>query len=336
MLLNRQAIKKWHLLTFLTLFLLAVVVFGVVVARPAAMTPGTPVIITVEPGMTAQEIGELLYVRGLIKNVLVFRVVAKIEGLENSLQAGEYQITSDMPVQKIVGMLARGETVYRLLIIPEGYTVNQIAELIESNKLGSAAKFKALAKNYAPYSYMETNRPVIYKAEGFLFPDTYRVSAGITEEQLLAMLVAQFDKQLTAEMRDKINQRGLTLRETIILASLVEKEARVDTDRPLIAGAFLNRLKKDMPLQSCATIQYILGVPKPELTIKDTEIPSPYNTYQNLGLPPGPVANPGMAAIRAVLDPAETNFLYFVADKNGAHIFSETYEQHLAAIERVR
>jgi UPF0755 protein len=321
---------------FVFLFLLIAYGVVVVVARPVSTSPGTSHSIVIEPGMSAQDIGELLFNKGLIKNVLVFRIAAKIEGMENSLQAGEYEFTQDMTVQKIVSMLAKGETVYRLLVIPEGYTVEQVADLIEKNHLGSAAKFKALARNYAPFPYMETNEQVTYKAEGFLFPETYRISKGTNEEQILAILVAQFDKQLMEAMRKKAPETGLSVRQTVILASLIEKEAKMEKDRPVIAAAFLNRLKKDMPLQSCATIQYILGYPKPELTVKDTEISSPYNTYQNMGLPPGPVANPGLASLNAALLPAETDYLYFVADANGSHIFSRTYEQHLAAIEQVR
>lgn len=332
----QQIARKWYIVGFLSIFLVSLVTYGVVIARPVSTGSGLTQVIVVEPGMTTQEIGELLYNKGLIKNVLAFRIVAKIEGMENSLQAGEYQFAPDMTVQKIVSILARGETVFKQLVIPEGFTVDQVAELIETSKLGSAAKFKQLARDYAPYAYMETSGPVKYKAEGFIFPETYRVTKGMTEEQLLAMLVSQFDKSLTSAMRGRFNELGITMRQAIILASLVEKEARIEKDRPIIAAVFQNRLKRDMPLQSCATIQYILGYPKPDLTIKDTELPSPYNTYQNMGLPPGPVANPGAAAIKAVLYPEQTNYLYFVADKNGAHIFSESYDQHLTAIEQVR
>ena len=149
------------------------------------------------------------------------------------------------------------------------------------------------------------------------------------------MMTTLFDEQFTDSMRARANEIGLSIKDVVILASLVEKEAQLPVDRPLIAGVFLNRLKQDMPLQSCATIQYILGYPKAELTVQDTEISSPYNTYQHMGLPPGPIANPGIAAINSVLYSEKTDFLYFVADKEGAHHFSKTYEQHLIAIEQV-
>lgn len=129
---------------------------------------------------------------------------------------------------------------------------------------------------------------------------------------------------------------GLSLRDVVIMASLVEKEAKLSEERPLIAGVFSNRVKQSMPLQSCATIQYILGYPKAELSIQDTQIASPYNTYQIMGLPPGPIANPGSAAIKAVLFSDQTDYLYFVADKEGRHHFSKTYEEHLVAINQVQ
>jgi UPF0755 protein len=152
----------------------------------------------------------------------------------------------------------------------------------------------------------------------------------------LAMMVSEFNNQLTAPMRLRADRLGISIRDLVILASLVEKEAQLESDRPIIAAVFLRRLKMGMPLQSCATIQYILGYPKPELTIQDTMIPSPYNTYQNMGLPPGAVGNPGLAAINAVLYSTDTEYLYFVADKQGTHHFSRTYEEHLIAISQVR
>ena len=168
-----------------------------------------------------------------------------------------------------------------------------------------------------------------------MFPNTYRITKETTEEEILSMMTLQFDQQFTGSMRTRATEIGLTIKDVMILASLVEKEAQLPSDRPLIAGVFLNRLQQKMPMQSCATIQYILGYPKPELTVLDTEIPSPYNTYQHMGLPPGPIANPGIAAINAVLYSEKTDFLYFVADKQGAHHFSKTYEQHLITIEQV-
>lgn len=328
---------RWSTWMVLAIFSFCVFFYGFTIPVPA--TNGEIVVIEVKQGMTSDQIARMLYSRGLISSPGMFQLVAKWKGLGSSLQAGEYAIHRGASVTRIVDMMAKGETNYLQLTIPEGYTVNQIAKLIETQHIGSGTKFKELAKQVpSDYDYMNNgmSSSVVYGAEGFLFPDTYKLSKGITEEQLIAMLTRQFDEKFTPEMRAQATAMGLSTREVIILASLVEKEAQVEADRPVIAGVFLNRLKQDMPLQSCATIQYILGYPKEELSVEDTEIASPFNTYLHRGLPPGPIANPGIASIRAVLHPTVTNYLYFVADKQGAHHFSRTYEDHLAEIEKVR
>lgn len=326
---------KWYIVLVTIILCLGSIIYGL--TQPVASTAGDKIIITVKPGMVANEIGELLYQKSAIKSVFVFHAVAKMRGRANSLQAGEYTLTKNMTVQQIVDMMAKGETEYQQITIPEGYTVEQIANLIQERQLGNASKFKTAAQNSTPFSYMVNSNPnVVYKSEGYIFPNTYRIAKGAGEDQLLNMMVSQFDKQFTDSMRGRASAIGLSINDVIILASLVEKEAQLERDRPIIAGVFLNRLKQGMPLQSCATIQYILGYPKPELSVQDTEISSPYNTYQHMGLPPGPIANPGIAAINAVLYPKETDFVYFVADKQGAHHFSKTYEEHLLAIELVR
>lgn len=295
-----------------------------------------PVLVTIKQGMNVKQIGDHLYQNGIIGNVAVFRIAAKLKGLENSLQAGEYAIVPGTSMSRVLQMMAQGETAYRQLTVPEGYTIDQIADLLEKKRLGAASRFRAAAqKNKAPADASQSFTGK-YSVEGYAFPNTYRFSSAATEEQILLLMLQEFDKQVTPEMKDRAQALGLPMRDVIILASLVEKEAQLAQDRPIIAAVFINRLKMGMPLQSCATIQYILGYPKPELSVQDTMISSPYNTYQNMGLPPGPIANPGLAAIQAVLYPAQTDYLYFVADKQGAHHFSKTYEEHLIAIEQVR
>jgi len=302
---------------------------------PAGAGEGSTVTVTVLPEMTAKEIGAVLYQNGVIHSAALFRIIAKVQGVENSLQTGDYALSYQMSTSEMINKMVRGETAYRLLTIPEGYTVEQIAQLLDAQGLGDGANFRALARQLAPYSYMVEQPEIIYPAEGYVFPDTYRITRGMTEETILKMLLANFDEKLTAGMRERAKVLGLSLHQVVTLASLVEKEAKLEQERPVIAGVFFNRLKQGMPLQSCPTVQYILGYPKAELTIADTQIVSPYNTYQNPGLPPGPIASPGMAALRAVLYPADTPYLYFVAAKDGSHRFSTTYEEHLAAVDAV-
>ena len=331
--LSQTLIKKCTIAVACIGFFLGAFVYNM--SQPVNSTPGNPVIVNIKAGMSASEIGTLLYQHGLVKNITVFRIIVHAQRLENSLQAGEYSFTCNMKAQTIISMISKGEVAYQRFTIPEGLTIDSIAKLLEEKKLANADKFRAVAKDYLPFDYIQPNEAATYKPEGFLFPDTYQVPRNINENDLIRTMVSQFNSQFSQPLRQQAKQRGLSIREVIILASLVEKEARISSERPIIAGVFLNRLKQDMPLQSCATIQYVLGYPKLELTVRDTEISSPYNTYLNMGLPPGPIANPGMASIHAVLYPAETNYLYFVADQNGKHHFSKTYEDHLAAIDMV-
>jgi len=324
----RQHIK---LMALCIVCLIAVSMFGF--SLPVSDGADNQSVVVIKPGMSTQAIGGLLQEQGLITSTLFFRIVVRVEGLDNSLQAGEYNFKKEMPVRQIVAMLADGDTTYKQFTIPEGFTVNQIAALLESKKVASADKFKALATNYVPYDYVTPEPQADYRVEGYLFPDTYRVAAGTSEERLMQMMASHFNEKFTPQMRQRANGLGLSIQEVIVLASLVEREAKLPQDRPVIAAVFLKRLNLGMPLQSCATIQYILGEPKPELTVADTEIASPYNTYQHTGLPPGPIANPGLASITAVLYPAQTDYLYFVASKDGSHHFSRTYQEHLAAIK---
>jgi UPF0755 protein len=325
---------RWH---FILAVSLLVLVSAILYAQSYNVATGAkPIVVTIKPGMSSDDISQLLVRKGIIGNEYYFRFLVRMKGLGNSLRAGEYDFTPGLTTGQVLDTLASGENVRTEITIPEGYTIDQIAKLLDKTHVLSGKKFKELAKNYAPYDYMKSDRKdIIYRAEGFAFPDTYEIDGGMTEAQLLKNMVQQFNKEFTPAMRARAASMGLSIRDTIILASLVEKEAKLSKDRPVIAGVFLNRLKIGMPLQSCATIQYILGYPKPELSDKDTQIPSPYNTYLHNGLPPGPIANPGLASIKAVLNPAHTDYLYFVADKYGAHHFSKTYAEHLKMVAEV-
>lgn len=303
---------------------------------PKSGGDGKTVLFRVVPGMAASDIADRLKKDGLIDNVAAFRTEAKVSGLEKSLQAGTYRLTRGMSVRQIIDVFAKGRVEQIAFTVPEGYTVTQIAELVENMHFGKKTRFLELARNYTPYDYMRTDDAnVAYKAEGFLFPSTYYLAADAGEEQILAMMTAEFNRQLNQEKRQRLSAQGLTVRQWLTMGSLVEKEAQVATDRPVIAGVFYNRLREDMPLQSCATIQYILGYPKAELTVEDTKRPSPYNTYLHSGLPPGPIANPGEAALEAALNPTPTEYKFFVVQANGAHRFSRTYDEHLQAIQQV-
>lgn len=306
--------------------------------RGGTSVPGARpgVYVTVYPGMTAKSIGEMLEERGIIGSRHKFWLIAKLGGSEGQFKAGTYHMYVNMPIREALDVLVGGEISMIRFTIPEGFTVREIAARLERDGVVSAKEVLAKAKDFAPYRYMREPRFVMYRAEGFLFPDTYEVEPGTSAEAILSMMAHTFDARLTDEMRARAEEMDLSVYELVTLASLVEKEARFDEDRPKIAQVFLKRLAMDMPLQSDTTIQYLLDAPKEDVTYADTEIDSPYNTYQHYGLPPGPVANPGLASIEAVLHPADTEYLYFVADRSGHNHYSTRYDEHLALVARVR
>ena len=241
-----------------------------------------------------------------------------------------YQITTETWLRGYDETYAQARQEWKQVIL-------QDAKKLEAEGLGKADKFIAAAKNYAPFDYMQTDNPdVLFKAEGFIYPATYELPVGLSEEKILAILVGQFDEYMREEkIPEKCAQQGLQLRQVVNLAAMVELEAVFAEEQPRIAGVFLKRLAIGMPIQSDTTIQYLLGSQKEIITFDDTKIQSPYNTYQNPGLPPGPIGSPGMSAIKAVLEPEKTEYLYFVAEKDGHHRFTKTYSEHLRAIREI-
>lgn len=302
----------------------------------AALATGQKVQFTVTQGMTTSEIATMLHKLRLINTPESFRLAAKFRGLDSHLQAGNYEVVAGMSDKEIIEILSKGKVRYNKFTVPEATTINQIAAKLQEEHLGSADAFKAAAKNYTPYEYMETNNPdVVYKAEGFVCPSTYYLPENASEKDILTMMVREFNKELTPEVREDIKNSKMPLRSIVNLAAMVEEEATFKEEMPLIAGVFLKRLQMGMPIQSDTTIQYILGSQKKEITFEDLKIESPYNTYLHKGLPPGPIANPSLEAIEAVLHPVKNDYLYFVADKQGHHHFTRTYEEHLEMIKKI-
>lgn len=296
-----------------------------------------PHLIIVKEGMTTADIAQLLHEKKLVKDPVAFRWEARYKGLATKLQAGPYQIDGGLSNGEIVDVMVKGRVKLLRFTVPEGYTVVKTAKKLEEEGLGSADKFIAAAKNYAPYEYMKTDDPnVLFKAEGFIYPATYEMPVGLSEEKILALLVRHFDDYMKDEkILQACADKGLKLRDVVNLAAMVELEAVFAEEQPRIAGVFLKRLEIGMPIQSDTTIQYVLGAQKEIITFDDTKIKSPYNTYQNPGLPPGPIGSPGMSAIKAVLAPEKTEYLYFVAEKDGHHRFTKTYSEHLRAIDEI-
>ncbi len=326
-----------YILIVLVIVLVIMGVFVYSMTRPVANTGSDTVYLKINQGMNANEIAMLLEEKRLIHSATAFRVWSKLTQLDSKLAAGEYLVRTDMSMFEVASSLSGdGAIMANRITIPEGYTIKQIADLLDKHgKNGD--EFKRLAENYEPYDYMKPTSKFArkYSAEGFIYPATYELSSEHTEADILAMLVKHFDDKLTPEIRAQIEKTGLSVSEVIILASIIEREARYDEERPVIARVFLNRMKMGMPLQSCATVQYLLDKVRPVLTIKDTKVSSPYNTYLHAGLPPGPIGCIGDKSLQAVLNPDDNDYLYFVADKDGHHHFGKTYTDHMNNIERI-
>lgn len=292
--------------------------------------------IKVSAGMTTAEIADQLAKKGVITSSLKFRFISRVRGYDNQMKPGTYIFTAGMSDEEVFEEILNGSKYLVKFTIPEGFTVKEIAARLENLDLADAEDFLKAAEKFQPYEYMKRPENVLYAAEGFLFPETYSVESDYSIDEILEMMAGEFNKRLTDEMRKKAQEMNLSIHDLITLASLVEKEVRYSEDRPVVAQIFLKRLQLNMPLQSDATLQYLMDAPKEDVSLDDTKIESPYNTYQNAGLPPGPVANPGIAAIEAVLNPSNTDYLYFVADREGHNHYSYNYEEHLNLVAQYR
>lgn len=292
--------------------------------------------IKIRAGMSTGEIADQLEEKGVITSSLKFRVLSRIRGYDDKMKLGTYVFTAGMADEEVFAKLLSGEKYLVTFTIPEGFGVKNIADRLYEIDLIDKEDFLKAAENFTPYDYMKKHDNVIYAAEGFLFPDTYSIESDASVEDILNLMVREFDNKLTPAMREKAKEMNLSIYDLTTLASIVEREVRYPADRPVVAQVFLKRLKINMPLQTDASLQYLMDAPKEDVSIEDTQIDSPYNTYQHAGLPPGPIASPGLEAIKAVLNPADTDYLYFVADRDGHNHYSGTYAEHMELVNQYR
>lgn len=328
----RRPLKGWGL-GFLAALLVLVAVAGYYLLAP--WPAGDPVIVEIPAGAGARQIGTILQRAGVIRQGLAFSWLVRIQGHDLQLQAGEYRMVPGTPLLGVIEQLLRGEVVTHPLTIPEGLTVEQIAGLVGESGLGDRDEFLAAARNaeLVRALFPEGTRgrePV----EGYLFPDTYRFSRKATEEVMVRTMVNRFAQVFSEERRSRAAELGLTVHQVATLASIIEREARVAQERPIIAGVFHNRLRVGMKLQADPTVLYALGRTAGVVLYRDLEVDSPFNTYRHAGLPPGPIANFGVDALRAALFPTAVPYFYFVARNDGTHAFAETYRQHRANIAK--
>ncbi|MEK3882746.1 endolytic transglycosylase MltG [Paenibacillus sp. PL2-23] len=304
--------------------------------------------VTIARGMSANSVADVLEENGIIKNGFVFSYFLQFKDEGSRFQAGTYELTPGMPIDSIIAKLNAGDIIQEETVkftIPEGLTVLQIADKLAAEGIVDRTAFLELAETKRSWGDAEAARGIPDSAalhkrlEGYLFPDTYEMKKGSTEEEILIRLLTETDRKLATlpdDWQDTMEASGRTLHEILTIASLVEREVVVDEERALVAGVIYNRLSLPMRLQIDATVQYALDTPKQVLSLADLEIDSPYNTYKIDGLPPGPIASPSLASIQAALYPADTTYLFYVTKKDGTqtHLFAETFSEHQRNIAR--
>lgn len=286
--------------------------------------------VEISGGVGVSEVAKQLSDEEIIKYPLVFRMMSRMGGYDSNIKPGMLNIEDKMSYKEILTRLCSDNRMTNRLVIPEGFEQKQIAARLNEQGFCTEDEFYAALND--DYGYDFLNGLTGNKLEGYLYPDTYIISEGASAHDIIDMMLSEFNTVFTGEYRAKAQEMNMSINDIITMASIIERETDRDDERAKVAGVFYNRIKKNMNLQSCATVQYILGERKPVLSIEDTQIESPYNTYIHSGLPIGPIANPGIECIKAALYPEDTEYLYFVADENGGHIFSKTYEEHLAAM----
>jgi UPF0755 protein len=309
--------------------LVAVAYVGTRYVREPPIPPRGAMVI-VREGDTVASVATRLERAGVVRSAMILRLWARLSSRDRAIQPGEYRFEEPMSPAAVLDLLATGGA-HPEVTVPEGLTVREVAALLARNGYGAAETFLCLAGD--PEFLLAAGVPGP-QLEGYLFPDTYRFSPVMPASEILTVMVRRFHEQFDAARYRRGADRGMTVNEVITLASIIEKESALPAERPVVAGVFYNRLRVGMPLQSDPTLIYGLPEFSGDLTRADLARASPYNTYVVTGLPPGPIANPGLAAIDAVLAPADTPYFYFVSRNDGSHVFAATLQDHNRNVAR--
>lgn len=317
------------LLSLVVLFTGAFAVWLLVGAeKPYKGYSGVEQFVEIPPGAGPASIGRRLAQTGVIRDQLSFRIALARSGQARRLQAGEYRFDRPMTTREVIDKIARGDVFLRPVTFREGLTVRQMAEIYERDGGGSKAEFLRAAENASLIHDIDPSAPDL---EGYLFPDTYTLPRRTTADQLVQRMVTAFRDVMTPDLVQRAAARGMSVRELMTLASLVEKETAKPGERPIVAAVYTNRLKIGMGMQCDPTVIYALeraGKYDGNLTRENLQFDSPYNTYRYSGLPPGPIANPGLASLEAAVRPAPVSHLYFVSRNDGSHVFADTLAEH--------
>lgn len=338
---RRRRNKKIHLGIFL---IMAIVIgflsFGMmknlmVSSSEKPVLTGETVTVTIPQGANTADIADILKENKLIKNTLMFRVSSRLDGFDGTYQQGTYEIDKGLNKTQIMELLQTGVVFDDVKItVPEGYTTKQIAAKVEELGICTAQEFIDECNTGSfDFEFLKDLPDREFKLEGYLFPDTYFIKEETTAHELINAMLKRFEQMYTKEYQNAVAASGHTLDELVTIASVIEKEIKVDEERPRAAGVIYNRLDEGMPLQVDATVLYAMGIVKEDITTVDLQIDSPYNTYKVSGLPLGPISNPGELSFKAALYPEDNNYIYYVVEAKGQnnHVFCETYDEFLKA-----
>lgn len=324
----------------LLLFLLAVTAAGAAyygfnrIHQPFKGYSAAEQFVEVRAGDSPSAIRDRLVQAGVVQDALAFRAALWLTGRARDLKAGEYRFDRPMSAVDVVDKIARGDVYRRLVTFREGLSISEMARVYEEADLGKAAEFEQAAKDASAIRDLDPDAPDL---EGYLFPDTYLLRRETPASAMVAQMVGSFKRVFDERLRASAESQGLTVRQAVALASLVEKETAVASERPLVAAVYLNRKRIGMPMQADPTVIYAMqraGTYNGNIRRDDLEIDSPYNTYRYPGLPPGPIAAPGKASLEAAVNPADVKYLYFVSRNDGSHEFAQTLDEHNRNVQR--
>jgi UPF0755 protein len=323
--------NKRLLLSAGVLFLFFAIVLYWFLGVPPSNTASTKVIF-LKKGTSLKKVSEILEQGGIIKNRRFFVFLTTILGEKTKVKAGEYEFHTQMLPLQVLDALVKGQVKHHLVTIPEGYTLSQIAQLLEDSNIMEGKEFLQKASSPEFINALGLSQLAGTTLEGYLFPDSYHLVREMDPEEALQMMVRQFKKVFGPDLTQRVSEFGISEREAVILASIIEKETPLPEEKPLISAVFHNRLKKKIPLQSDPTVIYGIKNFNGNLTKEDLLRPTPYNTYRFAGLPPTPICNPGRDSLLAALNPASVPYLYFVSKNDGSHYFSCDLEEHNRAV----
>jgi UPF0755 protein len=327
---SKFSLRKWlFIFSGLAVLIMTALAFGFVwfLNSPADMEAASQVVV-IKEGMSLKEVAENLEQHNIITSQTLFMQWARFNGYSRMIKAGEYQLSPDMTPLQIMEKIIKGIIITHPVTIPEGYSINQIAELLADKGLVDKDKFLIYTQDKKVLEKYDISGPNL---EGHLYPDTYNFGLGLSCESITDTMIKRF-QEIVKPLLPAIKQSGRTLNEVVTLASIVEKETGKAEERPLIASVFLNRIRMNMRLESDPTVIYGIKDFNGNITKKDLSRKTPYNTYVIRGIPPGPIANPGYEAIHAVIYPDQTEYLYFVSKNDGSHYFSKDLKEHNRAV----